>query len=114
MQIAHTNYCYQTTTSRNPHLAAAAPGPPPVLSHTLSPICCAPCTLQLTSALPHLFILIPLLSLYAVISSFSPFISFFVFSFLFSPPPSIFLFFFFNDPAPPEISPLPLHDPFPI
>src|SRR5256886_1311006 len=25
-----------------------------------------------------------------------------------------FFFFFFNNPAPPEISPLPLHDPFPI
>src|SRR3989441_12406028 len=27
---------------------------------------------------------------------------------------SIFFFFFFNDPPTPEISPLPLHDPFPI
>src|SRR2546430_12086009 len=28
--------------------------------------------------------------------------------------PAPFFFFFFNDPPPPEISPLPLHDPFPI
>src|SRR2546430_85773 len=28
--------------------------------------------------------------------------------------PNNFSFFFFNDPPPPEISPFPLHDPFPI
>src|SRR5258707_15435277 len=34
--------------------------------------------------------------------------------FIFFPSFFFFFFFFFNDPPPPEISPLPLHAPFPI
>src|SRR2546430_1787171 len=38
--------------------------------------------------------------------------TFYALSIITSPP--IFFFFFLNDPPPPEISPLPLHAPFPI